>query len=665
MSDRVHTAFGGDRAGANARRGATIALASIGCGLLAAALLVAGARWAMPASLPGPVADGGWTSRSRAWFIAQGFYAPEVSQETGRSFSWTGRTVRFVAPHLNRGLAYRLVLQVSPGRPAGVAPPALRLAVDGAVLMSSGPSNDRRSVEVEIPPRPTEGAVVTLDVSNTFVPGANDARALGVAIEEISLAPVDGRFRPDGYVTARAGLAAFAAVLGLLLCGLRSRLAAGMTAAVLAGFTLLLLQDGAFIGSYVERLLRIGIGVCVAGVVVAGLRWRWPGGNTLPDWSVAVGIVLGASAIKFALFAHPLATVGDGIFQVHRAQLVHAGKYFFTSITPRPFFEFPYPVALYVAAQPFWRFFPTEFDLVRLLRGLALISDALVGVALYAAARRQWQSRRTALLCAVMWPLARGPFEALNNANLTNVFGQGLFGVAMGGLAWLAAGGRMSVTVWVATGAFLVAAFLSHFSTVSVGVPILCAVGVLLVAAGRGHLRSVGVLALAVTLAAAAVSYAVYYSRFTDVYGRTLSRVASGEGAAPTRSIVAPPSVKARRWITGKTDDYGLPSLPALAIIVAGGVMLWRQRRREGFTLVLAGWGIAWAGFSALGILSPLAMRVNLAAAPMFTALAVYALGSLAERSRTGTALAALGALVVGWDGFRVCLIAIGLTPPL
>ena len=55
---------------------------------------------------------------------------------------------------------------------------------------------------------------------------------------------------------------------------------------------------------------------------------------------------------------HPLIVVGDGIFQVHRAQVVHGGQYYFTSVTPKPFFEFPYPVALYVFAQPFWSWFP-------------------------------------------------------------------------------------------------------------------------------------------------------------------------------------------------------------------------------------------------------------------------------------------------------------------
>jgi hypothetical protein len=411
-------------------------------------------------------------------------------------------------------------------------------------------------------------------------------------------------------------------------------------------------------------LLGIGVGVALAGAVVSVARWFWPGGSTLPEWATAAGLVLGASAIKLALFAHPLATVGDGIFQVHRAQLVHAGTYFFTSITPRPFFEFPYPIALYVAAQPFWRFFPTELDLVRLLRGLSLVADAMVGVALYAAARRQWSSRATALLCAALWPLAPAPFHALNNANLTNVFGQGLFGVAMGGLGWLAAGSRASVAAWVVTAAFIALAFLSHFSTVSVGVPILCMAGALLIAGGRGQARRVGAIALVVMLAAAAVSYGVYYSHFTSVYRQTFARVASGEGEAPTRSIVAPPSVKAQRWITGQSDDYGLPSLPVLAIAGAGAVMLGRRRRREGLTLVLAGWAIVWVSFSALGIFSPLTMRVNLAAAPVFTCLTAYALGTVAAQSRLGAALSAAGALIVGWDGLRVSLIALGLTPP-
>src|SRR5512135_1277691 len=134
------------RPGAAVRRAVTVVLASAACGVAGAALLLAGARWGMPSSIDGPVADGGWTSRSRAWFVPEGFYSPEVDVEAGRSFSWTGQTARLVIPRLDRSQPYRLSLRVAPGRPAGVEPPALRLAVDGVVLVSTGPSNDRRTV---------------------------------------------------------------------------------------------------------------------------------------------------------------------------------------------------------------------------------------------------------------------------------------------------------------------------------------------------------------------------------------------------------------------------------------------------------------------------------------------------------------------------------------
>jgi hypothetical protein len=455
------------------------------------------------------------------------------------------------------------------------------------------------------------------------------------------------------------------AAFGLFLCGLRSRRGILVPAAVAAGFTWLLLQDGAFIGTYVERLVPIGAGVVLIGALVAVARWRWPVVAGLPEWSIAVGLVLAVSAVKLALFAHPLATIGDAIFQVHRAQIVHGGNYFFTSITPRPFFEFPYPIALYVTAQPLWRFFPSELDLVRLLRGLTLAADALVGLALYAAARRQWNDRVAALLCAVLWPLARAPFEGLSNANLTNVFGQGIFGVAMGLIAWTAAGKRTSVVAMLSACGLLVVSFLSHFGTVSAGVPILFAVGTVLWAGGRANVHRLGAWVLAVTLAAAAVSYAVYYSHFTPVYRTTIARVLSREGEAPTRSMVAPPAIRFRRWIAGGSDDYGLPGLPILVGALAGFVLLAHRRRREGVSLVLAGWALVWAVFAVLSIFSALTVRVNLATAPVFVCLCAYALGTLWARSRLGAALAVACTLVFAWNGVRIGLMCLGLNPPL
>ena len=395
--------------------------ASILFGLFAMALLAAGARWRMPASIGGPVGESGWTARSPSWFSTSGFWPAEYNPDRDRSFSWIGRTAELVSPNLDRSQPYRLTLLATASRAPGLPFPLLDVAVDGAILATIQTSNELEPVSVEIPRRRGAGASVIIRASNTFIPGPQDKRALGAIIYGISLTPASGHFWPSGYVMACAGLAIMSCIAGVLLSGFQNRLTLAASAVVAVGMTWLLLQDGAFIGSYVERLVRIGIGVALSGAVLALLQRPLVG--ELSEWPIAVGLALGAVAVKLALFAHPGAIVGDAIFQVHRAGLVHAGTYFFTSITPRPFFEFPYPIALYVIAQPFWRFFPSELDLAWLLRALTLSVDALVGIAIWAAARRQWNDR-TALLCVILWLFARAPLQALSNANLTNAFGQ-------------------------------------------------------------------------------------------------------------------------------------------------------------------------------------------------------------------------------------------------
>jgi hypothetical protein len=379
-----------------------------------------------------------------------------------------------------------------------------------------------------------------------------------------------------------------------------------------------------------------------------------------PIWPAAAALVLAVTTVKLALFSHPLAIIGDGVFQVHRAQLVAAGQFFFTSVTPRPFFEFPYGVALYVVAMPFWSWLPRELDRVWLLRVVALVADAAVGLSLFFVARRAWANPVAALYVAGLWPFARAPFHALSNANLTNAFGQSVFAVAMAGMAWTAGGGRSAWPVGLASAGILAVAFLSHFSTLTVGVLLVGLVAVVLIAAARGEERASGFVVAAILAVAIAVSYAVYYRHFEAVYQQTIERVRS-EGPVDTggSSIAASPLVKLRRWVTGGSDDYGLPGWPLGVAAAAGVFWLARERRREAFTLVLAAWGVAWVGFTAAGILTSVQMRANLAAAPVFVCLGAYALAGLHERTPLGRAVAlAVAALVVlgGVQSWRICL---------
>jgi hypothetical protein len=399
------------------------------------------------------------------------------------------------------------------------------------------------------------------------------------------------------------------------------------------------------------------LGAGVIGVVVAVLRARWPEPGGARDWSIAAGLVLAACVVKLAVYWHPLAMVGDAMFQVHRAQDVHAGQYFFTSVTPRPFYEFPYPVALYVAAQPFWSWFPGDLDLVRLLRLLSLAVDAVVGLAIYAVARRQWPDRPAVLYVAALWPFARAPFEALTNANLTNLFGQSLFGVALAGVAWMAAGSAISWPALALIALLLALSFLSHFGTLTVGLAIVGVVVVTLVGLGREHVRRMGLALCAVLLAAAAISWVVYYSnaRFTDVYAKTFASVTSHERDDSSK-LDAAPAVKLERWWMGIGDDYGRPGIPVLVVALAGLVIVVRRRPRDGGALVMMAWVCAWLALSALGVLSSITLRANLATAPVFIYLSGVCLAELATRSRLMAAVALAVFALLAWDGWQLAL---------
>jgi hypothetical protein len=363
---------------------------------------------------------------------------------------------------------------------------------------------------------------------------------------------------------------------------------------------------------------------------------------------MAVGVTIVAAAAKLAFFGHPNVALADSIFQVHRAQNVLAGQYIFTSITPRPFFEFPYAIALYVTALPLWDWFPTELDRVRLLRGIAIAADAVVGIAMYFALRRARAERGVAVAFALLWPFARSPLGALCTSNLTNLFGQALFGTAMAVVLWMAAAGTTRAAALAGVLTLLTAAFLSHFSTISIGIPLAGGMGVLLMLAGAGHTRRLGAWLLGIVIVAGGLSYAVYYSHFHPVYRATIDRIVAGDGADEERSMAAPLGVKAARWQRLTLQEFGWPALMAAA---AGAVWLVR-RGRQPASIVIAGWAIGWLVFAALGIATPVQMRANLAAAPLVLILASCAIGALADASRLGAAVATGLGLAMAWDGF-------------
>ena len=626
-------------------------------GLATAVLVSAAARRVTSQALTGPVGDGSWTARTRAWFVPSGFHQPEIDTATFRQFIWTTNHSEITVPAIDRSRTYRVRFRIAAGRGPDVAPPPQIIGtVDGVIRLRADTTNATQEYEVVAPAGSGTTLTIALDLSNTFVPNSQDRRALGVVVETVSIEPVDARFRVLPRVLFLAALAtmAYAAVAACCGFGAGWTLAIGLVVAGLHAWLLAL--DAAFLGLFVDRLVRIAAGAAGLGLVVGLLRRLWPGTTQAPEWPLAAGLSIVLGALKLAFFSHFAATVGDAIFQVHRAHYVLSGNYFFTSITPRPFFEFPYAIALYVTAMPFWSWFQGELGHVLLLRGLCIAADGLVGIAMFFALRRAWGDPRPALAFAALWPFALAPQGTLCTANLTNHYGQAVFGVGMAVAGWMASAPRVSPAGLAAVTGLFAIGFLSHFSTISVGVPLAGLAAVIMFVLGQGVSRRLGLWLLAATLAAAALSYVVYYSHFHEVYAKTIERVAAREGEAATRSMVAPVPVKAGRlWF----ESRALFGLPVLLAALAGAIVLVRRRAREGLTLMLAGWILAWLTFSALFVFTAIEMRAGLAAAPAMLALAAYSLGVLSRTTRVGAMVAAIAAVVIAWDGlalWRSCL---------
>ena len=627
--------------------------------LTGALALSAAIRWGIK-DVSGPIHESGWTQRSRAAFVPAGFFGAEFDQAAGRPYSWSRASAELAFPQLNRARAHRVTLGVRSGRPSSVPAATLTAAVDGRALLAEPIADGPVEIVFEIPRRDEPGATVALSVEPAYQPGGPDPRALGVIVDVVRLEPVNGPFAITMRVWMLAAVAIFAVALGIRLTGATGWLAFAAMAAAAAGIDWLLLKDAAFLGDYASRLVRIGGGAALTGAIIGLLRMRWPSIGGAAGWAEAAAIILAVSVVKLGVFWHPAAIVGDGIFQVHRAQVVHGGQYIFTSVTPKPFFEFPYPIALYVFAQPFWTLFPAELDLLRLLRAVTIVADGLVGLALYGALVRQWGDRAAGLWAAALWPLARAPMEALSNANLTNLFGQSAFSVALAGVAWLAATGSISYTAVATITAFLAIAFLSHFGTVTVGLALAGAAGLALVAFGRGPARRSGVWVFAMLAIAVALSWTVYYSdaRFIQVYKASWTSVTTRVDDDSSK-IVASPAVKASRWWSGTGDDYGRPGAALLLVAGAGAWLLVRRGARAAASLVFLAWLAAWCAMTLFGILTPITLRANLAAAPALVALCAVALATIGSRSR----LAAVAlAVLVAWDGWRILKASIQLS---
>lgn len=631
--------------------------------MVVSATVMAGSLWAINLArgtrlVDGPVSEGGWTARSRAWFVSRGVYPSELDAASARSFTWTYKDGTLRIPVLDRRDPHVVRLEVRGITPAQGRPPQmLTLSLDGVVVQHAALTGQRQTFDVVVAPARAGSATVGFALSQVFVPGPRDRRELGMIVDGIGLASTSRLRVPTSALVPALGASI---ALGLAVAILSPALSWALALAIGAALAqaLLLSLDAAFLGNvYVWRVLRVDL-ACLAAAILVGAVWRSAHARPDAGWRIALPIVLVVFAVRVGVFMHPLATVGDSIFHVHRAELVRGGTYFFTSVTPRPFFEFPYAPGLYVVSSPFWDRFPSQVEHVLLLRSLGLVVDALAALALYAAVRRYWGAG-AAVVASALFQLVPIGLHTFCTSNLTNAFAQSVFTAAL--MLWLWSLSR-SRALAAATGfaALLALAFLSHFSTLSTGVPIVLAVGLAL-ALARGPERSRWPWTLGALAVALAVSYAIYYSHFHEVYLKTVERVMTREGAEASRSMVAPVSVKVQRFVYAVRAEYF--GLPLLAGALGGVGLALARRSRDALSLALGAWLLVVAGFLGLGVVTPIEMRAALAGQPLAAAFFGLSVAALWRWHLSGRAVAALLVTAVIVRGCSDWLLCLGLTP--
>ena len=577
--------------------------------------------------------------------LVPGLYPIEHTSQ-GQTFAWTRGMFGLVLPDLDRRHPWTLTLRIATSRPDGSIP-TITAAVDGVSRpIKSPPAAGYADERVTIDARPDgrRGVSLAITIAPTFVPSADDQRALGAQLDWIRLEP-SGRWpvSPLPWSGPIALGAIVGAIVGLLALPWRASAAMLMVGALAAG-TVITRGLGPFV-----PIAWVPIAVATAVTTLAVFLAL--------DRSVSARVVVGISAlavcVKLLILFHPDMPIGDALFHAHRYQDVLAGKFVFSSLAPGNY-RFPYPVGLYVAAWPLSSVTGRTFNNMALLRVIVVASEAFAAALLYRLMMRWRRDEAGAIATVGFYHLLPLGFSVIVTANLTNAFAQALAMIVLVVTAGLAAGvserqprARVNLTaalLLLLTGA----AFLSHTSTFVVLASQLALTTMVFLLSRSGDRRQVGKLVAAMLIGALVVAVVLYYRHFMDIYREAFERITAETGRATSAAGGRTPMQRLAATPQAILTYYGLPALILAAI---GAVHLARHRPHESAAMIIAVWLAACLAFIAVGIVTPVDLRHGLAAVPLVAALAAVGWSTCWRAGRVGRVVATLAAVGVGWVG--------------
>lgn len=576
--------------------------------------------------------------------VGSGFYPVERSGET--TFAWTSRRADVTLAGFSRRSPWTCAARIRGGRADPATQPTVTVAVDGLTVTAVTAGNEFEDVPIAIPPRESNGVVVSLASSRTIVPGTSDTRELGIQVDRLACR-ADSRgvvFPPTAAIRSAAlGAAIFSAALALAGFG-----AAGValgTAVIAVAQAYPLATGLAAYTSLPSSMLWVALWATgLALILLSAIEKRTA---HAPSAAARFVPLFSAAALYLKLYAllHPSKLLVDAVFHAHRFEWVLGGRYFFTQGMPGGV-SFPYAIGLYVFAAP-WSL--VTHDYVTLLRVVVCSAEVIAGALLYPLIVKAWDDRAAGAAAVVLFNVVPLPYGLVGNANLTNAFGQSVALAALVSASMLPARAQLVAS---ASGLFLLCslAFLSHVSTFALLVVTLS--GLVLVYWMRGGLglRRTARVILGVTATAALFAVVVYYGHFGEVYKAALRVRGGGAGAAAAAapspgglsSSAVPVSGRIANAVTFTVAAIGWP---ILLLGVGGVVRLWSGGMRDRAALLVAAWTIAYLVFLGVAV-----MRVD---APFQRYAAEFVGRVLFATYPAAVVLAAAGA-GWGWRAGRV-----------
>jgi hypothetical protein len=497
--------------------------------------------------------------------VTRGFHGLERDRDTGIAFAWTTRQADIDIPALDRRAEWQLVVRLRSLRPEPDRFPELTLAVDGVIVSIVQTTDEFVDVHAPIPARADlqRGARVTLTASNTFRPGPDDPRELGVMVEDVRIRPVP---HPDRS-TPGIALAPRPAIGGGLLVGLLMGGAfglVGITAGSAVGAILALTAGHAaavvrHLGPTLPFAYQVGwLALLVAVALVAGLRLteraaRGPLRNTA---RFAAVFTAGAAYLQLLVLLHPSAPASAAASPAWRLESVLEARYLaWTAVAPM--------------GEVAWS------TMVVLVAGLA-------GLLLYPAVVRSSGDRLAAAMAVAIYQLVQVRLLVGWAEHLTTAIGHSLAVLALVGVT---AGGieRRSPARLAALTGLVTLAFVSDAAAFAVLLAALLGIAAAYRWIGGPLIRSAAGPLLGVTFAAAAAGALLWYDHLTAWYGEQGWRLlVSPPGGA------APRSVWALAGVAGET--IGGAGVAPLLLACAGGAWMWRRRQADWLGLALFGW---------------------------------------------------------------------------